>query len=117
MKPAPHGLIPIGNNGGSRRLVATAAKKGNIKVEISRRKCTNPECGISSFGSLCPKCGSPTEMGKPSLKSIPLATMLKNASDNVKVRRVDDVKGVIGMISESKLPEPMEKGILRARHS
>ena len=116
MKPAPHGLIPIGNNGGSRRLVATAAKKGSIKVEISRRKCTNPECGISSFGSLCPKCGHPTEMGKPSMKTIPLASMLKKASDNVKVRRVDEVKGVVGMISESKLPEPMEKGILRAKH-
>ena len=131
MRPAPHGLIPIGNNGGARRLVATApignnggarrlvataAKKGTIKVDISRRKCTNPECGISSFGALCPKCGHPTEMGKPSQKSIPLASMLKKASDNVKVRRVDEVKGVIGMISESKLPEPLEKGILRAKH-
>ena len=116
MRPAPHGLIPIGNNGGARRLVATAAKKGSIKIEISRRKCTNPECGISSFGALCPKCGSPTEMGKPSQKTIPLAAMLKKASDNVKVRRVDEVKGVVGMISESKLPEPIEKGILRAKH-
>ena len=116
MRPAPHGLIPIGNYGGARRLVATAAKKGNIKIEISRRKCTNPECGISSFGSLCPKCGHPTEMGKPSQKNIPLASMLKKASDNVKVRRVDEVKGVVGMISESKLPEPIEKGILRAKH-
>lgn len=116
MRPAPHGLIPIGNNGGSRRLVATAAKKGSIKVDISRRKCTNPDCGISSFGALCPKCGSPTEMGKPSQKTVPLAAMLKKASDNVKVRRVDEVKGVVGMISESKLPEPIEKGILRAKH-
>ena len=116
MRPAPHGLIPIGNNGGARRLVATAAKKGSIKIDISRRKCTNPECGISSFGALCPKCGHPTEMTKPSMKNIPLASMLKKASDNVKVRRVDEVKGVQGMISESKLPEPIEKGILRAKH-
>ena len=50
------------------------------------------------------------------MKSIPLASMLKKASDNVKVRRVDEVKGVVGMISESKLPEPLEKGILRAKH-
>ena len=55
MKPAPHGLFPIGNNGGARRLIATAAKKGSIKVELSRRKCTNPACGISSFDSLCPE--------------------------------------------------------------
>ena len=116
MKPAPHGLFPIGNYGSNRRLIATAAKRGNIKIELSRRKCTNPECGISSFNSLCPKCGHPTEMGKPSMKTIPLASMLKKASDNVGVRRVDEVKGVVGMISESKLPEPLEKGILRAKH-
>ncbi|MCF0239466.1 MAG: DNA polymerase II large subunit, partial [Streptococcus gallolyticus] len=42
MRPSPHGLIPIGNNGGARRLVSTAAKKGSIKVDISRRRCTNP---------------------------------------------------------------------------
>ena len=116
MKPAPHGLFPIGNYGGSRRLVATAAKKGKIKVELSRRKCTNPSCGISSFNSICPKCGHTTEMSKPSEKDIPLARMLKKASDNVKVRRVDEVKGVVGMISESKLPQPLEKGILRAKN-
>ncbi len=116
MKPAPHGLFPIGNYGGSRRLIATAAKKGNIKIELSRRKCTNPECGVSSYNSLCPECGHPTEMRKPSQKNIALASMLKKASDNVKVRRVDEVKGVVGMISEAKLPEPLEKGILRAKN-
>ena len=116
MKPAPHGLFPIGNYGGSRRLVATAAKRGSIKVELARRKCTNPECGVSSFGSLCPKCGAPTEISPSGEKNIPLANMLKKASDNVKVRRVDEVKGVMGMISESKLPEPLEKGILRAKN-
>ena len=116
MKPAPHALFPIGNYGGSRRLIANAAKGGNIKVDLSRRKCTNVECGISSFNSICPKCGHPTEMGTPSNKNIPLASMLRKASDNVKVRRVDEVKGVIGMISESKLPEPLEKGILRAKN-
>ena len=54
-------------------------------------------------------------MGNPSKKNIPLGSMLKKASDNVKVRRVYEVKGVVGMISESKLPEPIEKGILRAK--
>ena len=34
MKPAPHSLFPIGNYGGSRRLIASAAKKGNIKIDL-----------------------------------------------------------------------------------
>ncbi|KZX14794.1 DNA polymerase II large subunit [Methanobrevibacter cuticularis] len=114
MKPAPHVLFPIGNAGGSRRLVAEASKKGKINIEISRMRCTN--CQISSFQSLCPHCGSPTEVGTPSRKNINLSGMLRKASENVNVRRVDEIKGVIGMISESKLPEPLEKGILRAKN-
>ena len=43
MKPAPHSLFPIGINGGSRRNIIDAAKKGNITVELARSKCT--ECG------------------------------------------------------------------------
>ncbi|KZX10316.1 DNA polymerase II large subunit [Methanobrevibacter filiformis] len=114
MKPAPHVLFPIGNYGGSRRLVAEAAKKGSISVEFSRRQCTN--CQISSFQSLCPNCGSKTEVGKPGKKKINLSGLLRKASENVGVRRVDEIKAVIGMISESKLPEPLEKGILRAKN-
>ena len=116
MKPAPHGLFPIGNYGGSQRLVANAAKKGTIQVELSRRKCSNPECRLMSFNSICPKCGAPTEKGKPENKKINLSSMLKKASDNVNVRKVDKFKAVVGMISELKLPEPLEKGILRSKN-
>lgn len=116
MRPAPHVLFPIGNFGGNRRLVAEASKKGKIAVELSRRVCTNPQCQLSSFNSLCPHCGSPTEIGSPGRKNINLSGMLRKASDNVSYRRVDEIKGVIGMISESKLPEPLEKGVLRAKN-
>ena len=116
MKPAPHVLFPIGNNGGNRRLVAEAAKKKKIKVEFARRECTNPDCRLSSFQAICPHCGSPTVIGKSGQKDINLAHMLSKASNNVGVRKVDEVKGVIGLISEDKLPEPLEKGILRAKN-
>ena len=116
MRPAPHVLFPIGNNGGNRRLVAEAAKKRKISVEIARRQCTNPDCGLSSFMAICPHCGSPTEIAKASLKDINLNNMLSKASNNVGVRKVDEVKGVVGLISEDKLPEPLEKGILRAKN-
>ncbi len=114
MRPAPHVLFPIGNAGGNRRLVASASKKGNINIEISKKQCT--ECHIRSFNSICPECGAPTVVGKPGRKNINLSKLLKKASDNIGVRRVEEVKGVIGMISESKFPEPLEKGILRAKN-
>jgi DNA polymerase II large subunit len=109
-------LFPIGNNGGSRRLVAEAAKKKKIKVEFARRECTNPDCRLTSFQAICPHCGSPTVIGKSGQKDINLAHMLSKASNNVGVRKVDEVKGVVGLISEDKLPEPLEKGILRAKN-
>lgn len=114
MKPAPHVLFPIGTNGGSRRNIVDAAKKGTIQVEISRCKCT--ECGIASFHAKCPICGGravPTGAGK---KKINLDGLLKKSFENVGIRKIDEIKGVIGMISEEKFPEPLEKGILRAKN-
>lgn len=114
MKPAPHALFPIGTNGGSRRNIIDAAKKGNITVDISRCKCT--ECGVGSFQAKCPVCGGraiPTGAAK---KKINLSSLLKKSYENVGVRKLDEVKGVIGMISEQKFPEPLEKGILRAKN-
>ena len=114
MRPAPHVLFPVSNYGGSRRLVATAAKAGSVRLEFARRQCT--ECKLSSFQSICPHCGAKTEFGKPGQKSVNLSAMLKKASDNVGVRKVDEIKGVVGLISKAKLPEPLEKGILRAKN-
>lgn len=114
MKPAPHALFPIGTNGGSRRNIIDAAKKGDIYVDISRCKCT--ECGVGSFQAKCPVCGAravPTGSGK---KKINLAGLLKKSYGNVGVRKLDEIKGVIGMISELKFPEPLEKGILRSKN-
>lgn len=114
MKPAPHALFPIGTNGGSRRNIVDAAKKGSIIVEIGRCRCT--ECGVGSMQAICPSCGGralPAGSGK---KKINLAQLLRKAYDNVGIRKMDEIKGVIGMISEEKFPEPLEKGILRAKN-
>lgn len=115
MRPAPHVLFPIGNYGGSKRNIVDAAKRGNILVEIARCKCTN--CGVGSTQSICPVCGSKTILTKSGKKRINLANLLKKASENVGVRKMDEVKGVIGMISEQKFPEPLEKGLLRAKNN
>ena len=69
---------------------------------------------FSSFKALCPVCGSRTELS--AAKNIKLDKLLMDAFENVNVRRLDEVKGVKGLISEDKYPEPLEKGILRARN-
>jgi len=116
MKPAPHALFPIGTNGGSRRNIIDAAKKGNITVDIARCKCTNPDCGVGSMQALCPVCGARTTLSSSGKKRINLANLLRKAYKNSGVRKLDEIKGVQGMISEEKFPEPLEKGILRAKH-
>lgn len=114
MRPAPHVLFPIGKYGGSRRNIPDAAKKGSITVEIGRATC--PSCRVSSMQSICPSCGSRTVIGEPGKRNINLAALLKRAAENVSVRKLDEIKGVEGMISAEKFPEPLEKGILRAKN-
>ena len=41
---------------------------------------------------------------------------MHHALNNMEMRMPDIVKGVKGLISDKKIPEPLEKGILRARH-
>ena len=89
MKPAPHALFPIGTNGGNRRNIVEAAKKGNITVDIARCKCTNPECAVGSMQAICPVCGArtiPTSSGK---KRINVANLLRKAYKNAGVRKLD----------------------------
>lgn len=116
MKPAPHALFPIGTFGGTRRNIIEAARKGSITVDIARCKCTNPECGVGSMQAICPVCGSRTVPSSSGKKRINLANLLKKAYQNSGVRKLDEIKGVQGMISEDKFPEPLEKGILRAKN-
>ena len=116
MRPAPHSLFPIGNYAGNIRNIVEAAKKGTINVTLAKCKCTNPDCRVTSFKAICPVCGSRTELESSAAKNIKLGKLLSDAFESVKVRRLDEVKGVKGLISEDKFPEPLEKGILRAKN-
>ena len=116
MRPAPHSLFPIGNYAGNIRNIVDAAKKGTINVELAKCECTNPQCRVTSFKAICPVCGSRTKLENPGKKNIRLGKLLSNAFDNINMRKLDSVKGVKGLISEDKFPEPLEKGILRAKN-
>ncbi|MEA3254837.1 MAG: DNA polymerase II large subunit [Candidatus Altiarchaeota archaeon] len=134
MAPPVHSLFPIGLYGGKERSINTAAERNSISVDIVRYEC--PKCDLVTTSSRCSTCGNPTVMKKicpscglvttrelcPSCKTrtrsfekrdIPIGDIWKRAIDNVGVA---NVKGVRGMISKYKIPEPMEKGILRAKN-
>ncbi|MDH7516871.1 MAG: DNA polymerase II large subunit [Candidatus Thermoplasmatota archaeon] len=116
MRPPPHTLFPLGNYGGNQRLIRTAAEKGIIEVEAGVRLC--PKCGKKTHKITC-TCGGHTECknGKVELQQININEELVIAQENIDERNLPDtIKGVIGTISKHKTPEPLEKGILRAKH-
>lgn len=117
MRPPPHVLFPIGNFGGNQRLLKNAADLGKIEVEAGTRLC--PRCKKKTHRLFC-VCGGHTEVGNGRIETIEinLAEELKLAKKNIKERTLPDtIKGVIGTISKNKTPEPLEKGILRAKHN
>jgi len=117
MKPPPHVLFPLGNYGGNQRLFKTAAEKKTIEVEAGKRKC--PKCNKTTYKLLC-SCGVHTKLiaGRIETHEINISEELNNAKRNIKERNIPEtIKGVIGTISKHKTPEPLEKGILRAKHN
>jgi len=114
MKPPPHVLFPVGADGGPQRLVYQAAEVGELRLELGVREC--PMCGSRGFMPKC-SCGSHTvPKGTVEPQRVPISAMLEDALDRLKEKRPAEVKGVQGMISVNKTPEPLEKGILRAKH-
>src|SRR2546425_131512 len=66
-----------------------------------------------------PKCscgGHTVSRNGPMRQRIPLADVLRTALDRTGESKPADIKAVQGMISRTKTPEPIEKGVLRAKH-
>jgi DNA polymerase II large subunit len=117
MRPPPHVLFPLGDYGGNQRLVKNAAENVTIEVEAGKRRC--PKCNAITFHLVC-TCGTHTEVieGKVEKQQINLSEELERAQKNIKEYTLPEtIKGVIGTISKHKTPEPLEKGILRAKHN
>jgi DNA polymerase II large subunit len=123
---------------------AVEGTKGDVEVEVARRDCL--DCGTRTFRARCPDCGGTTEavyvcpdcdrevdpdesgraecpncetLGYPTqYETLDINTEFREALENVGERPAafDKLKAVKGLSSEEKIPEPMEKGILRAKH-
>ncbi len=114
MQPPPHALFPLGQAGGMQRLVNEAVARDAIEVEVGLRVCGS--CGKRWFLPKC-SCGGFTQPRmKPMRQAVPLRDVLDSAMARLGMKSLPEVKGVIGMISRSKTPEPLEKGLLRAKH-
>jgi len=137
MKPLVHALFPVGLAGGSRRNLSEASKNAKIEVDLVRRRCL--KCNSLTVRVKCPKCGSETVLEKfcpqcgrnlkedicPVCKAstrsyakqqICIRTLMASACRNLGLHTLKLVKGVKGMTNETKTPELLEKGVLRAKN-
>ncbi|MFP3871396.1 MAG: DNA polymerase II large subunit [Candidatus Natronoplasma sp.] len=116
MSPPVHGLFPLGEAGGSERLVKKAVDEGVIEVDISARRCE--DCGKSSAQIRCSSCGGRCEIiDEPKTQKIPMKNLYRDALNILGGGgNVQNIKGVKGLITKTKSPEALEKGILRAKH-
>jgi DNA polymerase II large subunit len=118
MNPPVHLLFPIANAGGAQRLLAEAAKVNAVEVEIGERRCAS--CHSVAVQYRCESCGARTEavpQERIAPRVIQVQPLLEGALRQLKLDKPpEQVKAVVGLISKAKSPEPIEKGILRAKH-
>jgi DNA polymerase II large subunit len=117
MSPNVHVLFPVGAAGGPHRSVSNAARatlNDAVPIALGLRAC--PACARSTVWLRCP-CGTHTlPTGKVVQQPLPVATIWADAVQRLGLRRPPEVKGVKGLTSRGKVPEMLEKGLLRARH-
>lgn len=135
MKPAAHMIFPVGTTGGPQKLLGVAAAQESVRITLGSRKCTtcnelSPSIKCTNTNSLGEVCGGKTiqiEEEKTSntfsnrrnisTKTIYLKRDLDNARSNLGLERLPSkIKGMKELSTKSKIPEPFEKGILRAKY-
>ncbi|WP_436346214.1 DNA-directed DNA polymerase II large subunit [Natronorubrum sp. FCH18a] len=117
---------------------------GVVEVQIGRHRC--PDCGTETFKNRCPECDTrttpdyrcpdcddriePDEAGRVECghcereatcvenREVDIHEEYRDALESVGEREnaFEILKGVKGLTSTTKVPEPIEKGVLRAKH-
>lgn len=118
MDPNVHGLFPVGESGGPSRSILEAVRRtmnsGEVSVTLGIRLC--PRCQRNTVWCRC-QCGGHTEStGQTVSRPFPIATIWGEAMKRLRLTPPAQVKGVKGLTSRSRTPEPVEKAILRAAH-
>ncbi len=134
MKPPTHVLFPISDKGGPTRDLLKASRHTNFYTNIHNREC--PNCKEPSIGIKCSKCGTKTSIiyqcsncrdiletsfcekckrmaPSHSYKPFPLKERILRAQEKMGIRASEPFKGVKELISQDRIPEPLEKGIVR----
>ena len=134
MTPPTHILVPVSGKGGPTRDLLKASRHPNFFTNIFNRQCNN--CNEPSIGIKCSKCGIKTSViyqcsncrdildssfcekckrkaPSHSYKLFPLKEKLLAAQEKMGLRVQEPFKGVKELISQDRIAEPLEKGLVR----
>lgn len=134
MKPPVHTLFPVGDKGGSTRDLLKAASHSNFYCNIYNRFCKT--CNEPSISIICQKCGIRTiiehtcphcratltqpfcqkckkKVPTHSFKPFPLRDVIQSIQEKTGIRVQQPFKGVIELINQERIAEPLEKGLIR----
>jgi DNA polymerase II large subunit len=144
MRPPVQGLFPVGRSDRmSRDILSASEKAASIALELANIEC--PQCGSRLSSSKCPlcnvetrifniciqcgrksyddqgvttkcpACGNQMRLSSPIL--FPLKEELAKASQKVDYTPEKPLKGVLGLTNEEKIPEHLEKVLLRQKYN
>jgi DNA polymerase II large subunit len=140
MKPPVQGLFPVGRSTGMSRDILAASERGqNFEVELANLEC--PKCNSRAITAKCPFCDVETEAFKACIQCgkrfddqgdkcpacggilrfstvapFPLKIELRKASMRVDYNPQKPLKGVLGLTNDLKIPERLEKVLLRQKY-
>jgi DNA polymerase II large subunit len=138
MRPPVQGLFPVGRSTGMSRDILVAAEKNGLSIEIVNSEC--PKCGTRTITAKCPLCDSNTLLFKTCAQcgtrsdsgtrcpkcngqlryssqfQYPIKQEVKKASLRVDYNPQKPLKGVLGLTNELKIPERLEKVLLRQKY-
>jgi DNA polymerase II large subunit len=137
MRPPVHVLFPVGLSGGAQRDLFKAIQNGTFEANLVLKKCKN--CNLVTYENICRKCLTQTIQlyycqncdsyyerqdicEKCNSITLPFKTRL------IEIEKIEDIvtklglpktniiKGVRGLSNPKKIPEIIEKGVLRSKH-
>ena len=137
MAPYVHSLYPVGEAGGPQRDILKAEKGKTVRVELSQRQCLDcgeigstavcgncggetkeirrcNRCGLRFEGERCPQCHS--EIVSYAAIEVDLKEELETARKMIGGQLPARIKCVKKLMNQTRTPEHIAKGILRARY-
>lgn len=140
MRPPVQGLFPVGRSSGMSRDIIIAADNPEPSIELVNLEC--PNCGNRTITPKCEKCNSETKLFKTctqcnnrsnnnsekcgrcggilknsSTFNYPIKQELRKASQRVNYIPQKPLKGVFGLTNDLKIPERLEKVLLRQKNN